>query len=271
MKRIIIDLTKCIGCYNCQLACKDEHVGNDWMPYTKPQPEGHFWMRVQEEERGTLPKVKVTWRPTPCMHCADAPCAKACAENAITVREDGIVLISPDKCTGTGACVEACPYGAIYFNNDLNIAQKCTMCAHLLDSGWKEPRCVTACPTEALRFGNDEDLEDLIAMAKPLNPESGANPRVLYIGLSKRFVAGEVYSPTEDECVEGAVVTLTDMVTGQALATKTNNYGDFWLDNVAEGTYALTVEKDGYYPKEIKSIRTDQDVNLGSIRIYKRV
>jgi len=240
------------------------------MPYSKPQPEGHFWMRVREEERGTLPKVKVAWRPTPCMHCTDTPCAKVCTEDAITIREDGIVLISPDKCTGTGECVTACPYDAIYFNEELNIAQKCTMCAHLLDSGWKEPRCVTACPTGALQFGEDEDLKDLMAMAKPLSPENGADPRVLYVGLKQRFVAGEVYAPSEDECVEGAVVTLKDELKGQILVTKTNNYGDFWLEDVPEGMYALTVEKAGYYPKEIKSIRVDRDVNLGSIRIYQK-
>ena len=48
-KVMIIDITKCNGCYNCQVACKDEHVGNDWTPIAKPQPEiGQFWMRNED-------------------------------------------------------------------------------------------------------------------------------------------------------------------------------------------------------------------------------
>ncbi len=55
--------------------------------------------------------------------------------------------------------MEACPYeNVIYFNDDLNIAQKCTFCAHLLDQGWTETRCSDACPTGAFTFGEEEDL-----------------------------------------------------------------------------------------------------------------
>ena len=89
MNCLIIDLTKCIGCHNCQLACKDEHVENDWMPYAKPQSEGQFWMKVKEVERGTFPKVKVDWIPVLCMHCDDAPCVIACPNQAIYKRSDG--------------------------------------------------------------------------------------------------------------------------------------------------------------------------------------
>jgi Fe-S-cluster-containing dehydrogenase component len=90
------------------------------------------------------------------MHCDNAPCIKACSEGAIYKREDGLVIIAPEKCTGCRKCADVCPYGALYFNWDLNIAQKCTGCAHLLDKGWKEPRCVDVCPTGALRFGERE-------------------------------------------------------------------------------------------------------------------
>lgn len=60
MKVLVIDITKCNGCHNCQIACKDEHVSNDWTPYAKPQPLiGQFWTKVIDVERGTVPKVKV--------------------------------------------------------------------------------------------------------------------------------------------------------------------------------------------------------------------
>ncbi len=80
---------------------------------------------------------------------------------AIYKREDGLVIIDPVKCTGCKSCVDACPYGVIYFNDDLNLAQKCTGCAHLLDSGWKEPRCVDACPTLALKFMEESEAKEL--------------------------------------------------------------------------------------------------------------
>ena len=274
MKCIVVDITRCIGCYNCQIACKDEHVDNDWTPYAKPQPEGQFWMKVTELERGTVPKVKVDWIPKLCMHCDDAPCIPACPQHAITRRRDGIVIIDPEKCKGTKKCIDACPYGVIYFNDELSIAQKCTMCAHLLDRGWKEPRCVTACPADALIFGEREELKDLIARAETFIPEDKARsvPKVgvFYIGIPRKFIAGEVYSPTEDKCLDGAEVTLADIKTGEKFTAKTNNYGDFWMEGLEVGTYSLTIEKEGYYPKEIKSISTEKDVNLGDIKLYKR-
>ena len=269
MKTLVIDISKCNGCYNCQIACKDEHVGNDWTPIAKPQPDtGQFWMKVTDMVRGTVPKVKISYMHDICQHCDDAPCIPACVEQAIYKRDDGIVIVDPEKCNGMRNCIDACPYGVIYFNWDLNIAQKCTMCAHLLDKGWKEPRCVEVCPTEALNFGEEDDLKELISKAEVLHPEFKARPRVYYIGLPRRFVAGAVYDPEEDECIEGATVTLTDSETGEKFTAKTDSFGDFWLEGLEEGTYCLTIEKKGYYPKEIKPISTEKDVNAGEIRLY---
>ena len=142
-KVLLVDITRCNGCYSCQLSCKDEHVGNDWSPIAKPQPNtGHFWWKTTETVQGTVPKVRVHYMHEMCQHCEDAPCMAACKNGAFYRREDGLVILDPDKCRGTRSCMDACPYGAIYFNTDLNIAQKCTGCAHLLDDGWTEPRCV---------------------------------------------------------------------------------------------------------------------------------
>jgi tetrathionate reductase subunit B len=272
MKAFVIDVSICNGCYCCQIACKDEHVGNDWTPYAKPQPDtGQFWLKQNEFIRGTVPKVKMHYIPVLCMHCDEAPCIPACKAGAIYKRDDGIVIIDPEKCTGARQCIDACPYDVIYFNSDLNISQKCTFCAHLLDDGWKEPRCVDACPTDALRFGEEADLKEWIGKAEVLHPEYKAKPRVYYIGLlNKYFVAGAVYDPEEDECLEGATATLTNAA-GKKFTVKTDNFGDFWFERMEPGTYSLSIEKSGYLPRTIDAIDASKDVNVGDLELYKKV
>jgi Fe-S-cluster-containing dehydrogenase component len=266
MKAFVIDVGICNGCYCCQIACKDEHVANDWTPYAKPQPDtGHFWLKLNEYIRGTVPKVKMHYVPTLCMHCADAPCMPACPiEGAIYRREDGLVIIDPEKCTGCKNCVDACPYGTIYFNEDLNLAQKCTGCAHLLDDGWKEPRCVDACPTEAIKFGEESEFKDLIAKAEVMKPELGTSPRVYYLNVPKKFVGGTIYDPVAKEVVIGATCTLTGPKNKKRTAT-TDGFGDFWFEGLGIGKYKLDIEAKGFAGKTISDIDTEKDVNLGDI------
>ena len=268
MKVFVIDIDKCNGCYSCQIVCKDEHVGNDWTPYAKPQPDvGQFWLKMTEKVRGTVPKVKVAYKPVICMHCENASCLKACQiEGAIYRREDGLVIIDPTKCTGCKSCVDACTYGAIYFNEDLNIAQKCTGCAHLLDKGWKEPRCVDVCPTQAIRFGEEEDLKDLIKDAETMLPESGMKPRVYYLNLPKRFVAGTVYDPVAEEVIIDAKCTLIANKSKDKITTTTDGFGDFWFNQINVDSYSLKIEANGK-TKNIDPISTEKDVNLGDIAL----
>ncbi len=268
MKIMLIDISKCNGCHNCQIACKDEHVGNDWTPYSKPQPiTGQFWTKVMDVTRGTFPKVKVSYLHSICQHCDDAPCIPACPQKAIYKRGDGIVLIDPGKCGGSRNCLDACPYEAIYFNRDLNISQKCTFCAHLLDKGWKEPRCVDVCPTGARAFGEEDQFADLIKKAEILLPESKAKPRVYYIGLPKRFIAGALYDPKQDECIRGAKIALTNLKTGEKIVASSDDFGDFWLEGLKVGKFSVVIEKEGFQVKEIESVSTEKDVNLGDIAL----
>jgi tetrathionate reductase subunit B len=273
-KVMVIDLAICNGCHNCQIACKDEHVANDWTPVARPQPDtGQFWHKVINLERGTVPKVMVTYHHSMCQHCEEAPCIQACPSHAIYRRSDGAVIIDPEKCRGNKMCMAACPYeNVIYFNDDLNIAQKCTFCAHLLDRGWTETRCSDACPTGALTFGDEEDpkIKDLIARGELLRPELPTRPRVYYLNLPQKWIAGAVFDPEADLCLEGATITATDTQTGEKRSATTDNYGDFWLKGLADGTYVLQIEKPAYLTKKLGPIdATTKDHNLGDIELWK--
>ncbi len=273
---MIIDLTRCNGCYNCQIACKDEFVGNDFLPYSKSQPlSGHFWMRIEEKERGQFPRVVMTYFPIPCQHCqAHPPCMKN-SNGAVYKREDGIVLIDPEASKEKREILYSCPFGAIFWNEVYHIPQKCTFCAHLLDSGWKEPRCVEACPTQAILFGDLDDPKSLISK-KIRNTEANAlwkkddlNPRVLYVGLPKFFLTGTIVLEELDECAKGAEVILHNKINGTSMETKTDAFGDYQFDGLLPGhLYRLIVKLKGYHPYEME-IEFKGDTTLKEIYLIK--
>ena len=234
-KVFVFDTSRCNGCYCCQIACKDEHCSNDWTPYAKPQPDtGQFWLKLHEYVCGTVPKVKMHYVPTLCNHCDEAACMAACkVEGALYKRQDGLVVIDPEKCTGCASCVSVCQSQAIFLNESLNIAQKCTGCAHLLDSGeWTEPRCVDACPTGALKFMEEDEAQALIAKAELLHP-ADQKPRVYYLNVPKKFIAGTLYDPVKKEVAIGAICTLTG--DGNTLTQTTDGFGDFWFEGLEVG------------------------------------
>ena len=270
---MIIDVAKCHDCNNCFLACKDEYVDNDFPPYSLAQPwHGHRWMNIMRKERGQYPKVEVGYLPVPCMHCDNAPCMKKAKKGAISKRKDGIVLIDPEKAAGQKDLVDACPYGAIWWNAEKAIPQKCTFCVHLLEEGWDNPRCVQACPTGAMEVVYQEDAAmKKVVKAEKLEvyrPDLKAGPRVYYKNLyryTKCFIAGSVALQDKDECAEGAKVTLSKG--SKALeTTQTNNYGDFKFDDLGEksGKYNLEVKYPGYKGQKLK-VDLKNSMNIGTI------
>ena len=262
MKTFVVDLGKCNGCYGCQIACKDETVENDWMPYSKPQPNtGHFWLKMHEKIHGQVPKVLAEYRPTLCNHCDNAPCIEAAPE-AVYKRADGLVIVDPEKAKDNKALVDACPYGAIYWNEELSIPQKCTGCAHLVDEG-KLPHCVDACATGALMFGEEEDLADLIAQSTHRWDIEGTAPRVHYLNPFGLFVSGEVWDPAADLIIEGAAVRLTDEA-GEVLETVTDGFGDFWFKHLDAGTYTHEIASTGIRGVR-RTIELTDSLNIGDL------
>jgi Fe-S-cluster-containing dehydrogenase component len=297
---MLMDVTKCNGCYNCFLACKDEHCGTEHPGYTAAQPmTGQEWVRLVNTERGSFPKIKVDYTAIPCMHCAAAACVKAAAEagvsDAIYKRADGIVLIDPVKAKGHQELVSSCPYRVIFWNEAEQLPQKCTLCAHLLDEGWKEPRCVEACPTGALLFGDLDDpnseLSKAVAAAGDSTEVLGADPSQLdalggfgvdtqslqslrnmkegvrYTGLAKTFVAGSVAMKDTDECAVGVTASLQG--NGHTLVTVTDGFGDFEFEELRpNSSYTLTIGAPGYKTLE-RRVETGRSVYLGDLLLER--
>jgi len=195
---IVIDLSKCVGCNSCTVACRAEHG----------TPAGIQYHKVRKYEVGKYPAAKMKFLPMPCMHCQDPPCLRVCATGATYQRDDGLVLIDDKKCMGCKYCVLACPYESrqlieviesYYSGNnptpyevlkqkDLKkgVVCKCDFCAARLAVGHL-PACVETCPAQARDFGDIDDpgsqVSRLIAAngGTPLRIELGTKPSVYYI------------------------------------------------------------------------------------------
>jgi len=210
---MVIDLKRCIGCWACTVACKEEHF----------IPRGVFWNRVLIGESGNFPTVVKEMFPVLCNHCKEAPCVEVCPTGASSKREDGIVLIDHEKCIGCRYCEIACPYQQRTFYDDDKLEYfpgqgltpyeqlgrelcplekstmvKCTLCVERIDEGLKRhlkpgvdrdatPACVNACPVKARTFGDLDDpysnVSELIGRRKGLkwHPEFGTEPSVYYV------------------------------------------------------------------------------------------
>jgi len=273
---MIIDVAECTNCNLCTLAIMDEYVDNDFPGYSAPMPKhGHRWIDILQNERGQGTQLDIAYVPTMCNHCDDAPCVKAAWNDAVTKRPDGIVIIDPVKSKGQKQIAEACPYGHVWWNEELMIPQAWTFDAHLLDHGWPQPRGGQVCPTGAMRAVKVEDAE-MQAMAKTqeleqLKPELGTKPRVWYRNLwryTTAFIAGSVSKDVDGviDCVEGAQVRLFQGGSLVATAT-TDNYGDFKFDRLPpdSGDYVVSISTEGGM-KRVEATLT-KSVSLGEIRV----
>lgn len=172
----LIDNRKCIGCHACSTACKQENrvplgVNRTWVKYV---------------EKGAFPDTRRFFQVTRCNHCANPPCVRICPVTAMYQRADGIVEFDGDACIGCKACLQACPYDAIYIDPDTGTAAKCHFCSHRTDLGL-EPACGVVCPTQAIVSG---DLDDPGSEIRRLlgrhdvsvrKPEQGTLPKLFYI------------------------------------------------------------------------------------------
>ncbi len=172
----LIDNRKCIGCHACSTACKSENevplgVNRTWVKYV---------------EKGVFPNTRRYFQVTRCNHCANPPCVHICPTRAMFQRADGIVEFDPERCIGCKACMQACPYDAIYMDPDSHTAAKCHYCAHRTDVGL-EPACVIVCPVHAIVAGDMNDANSEISRAlatqqvRARKPEQGTKPKLFYI------------------------------------------------------------------------------------------
>jgi len=253
---LIVDVERCDNCRSCFIAVKDEYAGNDFPGYSAAQPAlGQKWLDVRRRERGSYPLVEAHFQPVMCNHCDDAPCMKAARDGAVRKREDGIVIIDPVKAKGQRQIVDACPYGAVWWNEAAQLPQHWTFDAHLLDAGWSKTRAEQACPTGVFRTVKLEDGEmQQLAAAEGLEvdrPELGTRPRVHYKNLhlmTHCFVGGTVVRRVDgiEECAAGAAVILRQH--GREIArTTTDTFGEFKLDKLPPGSgeYELEVSAAG--------------------------
>lgn len=181
---IVVDLNRCIGCYSCEVACKQE---ND-------VALGEYWSKVTTlGPTGTHPHIEQYWLPTMCQQCEDAPCVHVCPTGASYRDADGKVLVDKEKCIGCKYCMMACPYGVRSWNKNEKVVEKCTLCGQLTSNG-EQPACVKACCGEARFYGDlddpSSDASKAIAAADPEDvhhlADTGNKPLSAYI-LSKKI------------------------------------------------------------------------------------
>jgi formate dehydrogenase iron-sulfur subunit len=164
----LVDISRCIGCKGCEVACKEwnelkiepTHNFGSFQSHEDLSPDTWLLMRFNEVEVGGA----LQWfiKKDACLHCEDPACLFACpSPGAIVQYTNGIVDFNQDQCIGCNYCESACPFDIPRFAPDKKVMYKCNMCVDRVESGL-EPACVKTCPTQAINWGSKEDM---VAMA----------------------------------------------------------------------------------------------------------
>jgi len=209
----LIDVTTCIGCKACEVACLEWNG----LPYretvfdntyqTMPDTTWDFWNLIKFNEH-TRDDGTLMWlmRKDQCMHCAEPGCLVACpADGAIVQYANGIVDFQEEKCIGCGYCIAGCPFNVPKFNSTTKKVFKCTLCSDRVGQGL-EPACIKSCPTGCLHFGTKEDMLVLAkSRAKQLSDISGFKNAGVYdpAGVGGTHVIYVLHDATQPEIYGG--------------------------------------------------------------------
>ncbi len=176
----VLDQRKCIGCHACSVACKSENgvplgVHRTWVKYV---------------EKGRFPFTRRFFQVNRCNHCSHPPCVAICPVGAMFERKDGVVDFDSTRCIGCKACMQACPYDAIYVDPRSNTAAKCNYCIHRVERGL-EPACVAMCPQHAIVAGDldqpDSEIAQLVTreQVRVRKPEQSTAPKTFYVAAEE--------------------------------------------------------------------------------------
>lgn len=166
-KLFIIDMSRCIGCNACTIACKDR----------AGLPDDIDFLRLERVESGLYPNIDMYYRVMHCFHCEKPQCIDACSSNAIVKNKDGFVLLDETRCIGCGKCKIACPFESVVELPN-GVFKKCDGCYDEVANGF-DPTCVRACLTRTLSFEFVEGLNGLDRIDEDFN-DYGIGPSVIY-------------------------------------------------------------------------------------------
>ena len=261
-----IDVTTCIGCKACEVACVEwnDHPFRETVfdntYQTMPTTEWNYYNLIKfNEHQDDSGNLMWLMRKDQCMHCADPGCLRACpADGAIVQYANGIVDFQQENCIGCQYCISGCPFNIPRFNTTTKKVYKCTLCSDRVGAGL-EPACIKACPTGCLHFGTKDDMKDAAELrAQQLREHSGLPNAGVYdpAGVGGTGVIYVLHDATKPEIYGGLPsdphVPWTVKLWKGPLK---------WLGNVAMvgGLIGLFVHYLRFGPKA----REDQDINPG--------
>ncbi len=159
---ILNDVTKCMGCRGCQVACKQwnelpaeetQFFGGNG--YQNPADLSFkTWSLLKFTEWGDNGRVKWAFHHHACKHCTEAGCVEICPTRALRHTAEGSVVLKEEACIACGLCEGACPFKVPKVEKT---ASKCILCTDRVHSGLL-PACVKACSAGALQFGSRQDM-----------------------------------------------------------------------------------------------------------------